>query len=257
MNILVIGDLVGEAAVKKLKEKLPVLKQKHEVDFVIVNAENAASGMGITQKIFSELKEMKIDAITMGNHTWGKKDIFEFIDDPILIRPANYSKGVMGKGYAIFERGTKKLAVVNLIGRTDIGVQSDNPFTAAEEIVEKIKAEVDYIIIDFHAEATAEKVAMKFFLDGKVTAIFGTHTHVQTADEEVTQKGTAYITDVGMTGTIESVIGMDVNVALKRFLTSMPERYKLAEGHQMINGCVIEINDENCRATDIYRIQEK
>ena len=257
MNILVIGDIVGEAAVKKLKENLPQLKQKHEIDFVIVNAENAAGGMGITKKIFGELKEMKIDAITMGNHTWGKKDIFEFIDDPILIRPANYSKGVIGKGYAIFKRGEKKIAVMNLIGRTDMAVQSDNPFTTAEEIVEKIKAEVDYILVDFHAEATAEKIAMKCFLDGKVTAIFGTHTHVQTADEQVTKKGTAYITDVGMTGAIDSVIGMDMQAAMKRFITSMPERYKLAEGSQMINGCVIATNDENCRATNIYRIQVK
>ena len=200
---------------------------------------------------------MKIDAITMGNHTWGKKDIFELIDDPILIRPANYSKGVMGKGYSIFKKGEKQIAVMNLIGRTDMGVQSDNPFTIAEDIIDKIKKEVDYIIVDFHAEATAEKIAMKYFLDGKVTAIFGTHTHVQTADEQITDKGTAYITDVGMTGSVKSVIGMDIEVALKRFLTSIPERYKLAEGSQMINGCVIEINDENCRASNIYRIQVK
>lgn len=257
MNILVIGDLVGEAAVKRLKEKLPYLRQKYRADFVIANAENAASGFGITKKIFNELKEMKIDAITMGNHTWGKKDIFELIDDPILIRPANYSKGVMGKGYSIFKKGEKQIAVMNLIGRTDMGVQSDNPFTIAEDIIDKIKKEVDYIIVDFHAEATAEKIAMKYFLDGKVTAIFGTHTHVQTADEQITDKGTAYITDVGMTGSVKSVIGMDIEVALKRFLTSIPERYKLAEGSQMINGCVIEINDENCRASNIYRIQVK
>ena len=257
MNILIVGDIVGESAVRKLKESLPSLREKHKIDFVIVNAENAAGGMGITKKIFAELKEMNIDAITMGNHTWGKKDIFELIEDPLLIRPANYSKGVVGKGYAIFTKKEKKIAVMNLIGRTDMSVQSDNPFTTAEEIVEKIKTKVDYIIVDFHAEATAEKIAMKYFLDGKVTAIFGTHTHVQTADEHVTEKGTAYITDVGMTGTIESVIGMDTSVALKRFITSIPERYKLAEGRQMINACVIEINDENCRAENIYRIQVK
>ena len=257
MKVLAVGDVVGDVGLNELKNALPNIIKNENIDFVIVNVENTSGGMGLTMKDFNTLLKMPIDIMTMGNHTWGKKDIFEFIDDPILIRPANYSKGVIGKGYAIFKRGEKKIAVMNLIGRTDMAVQSDNPFTTAEEIVEKIKEEVDYILVDFHAEATAEKIAMKCFLDGKVTAIFGTHTHVQTADEQVTKKGTAYITDVGMTGAIDSVIGMDMQAAMKRFITSMPERYKLAEGSQMINGCVIATNDENCRATNIYRIQVK
>jgi len=254
MKILAVGDIVGESGVEKLKKTLPQIKVKNNIDFVIVNAENSAGGMGITSKIYNELKEMKINVITMGNHTWGKKDIFSFIDSPILIRPANYSKGVVGKGYGIYECKGKKVAVINLIGRTDMSIQSDNPFTAAQEIIDNIKSKADIIVIDFHAEATAEKIAMKHYLDGKATVIFGTHTHVQTADEEITKDGTAYITDIGMTGPIQSVIGMDVAASVKRFLTSLPEKYKLAEGECMLNGCIFEINDENCRPEKITRI---
>lgn len=257
MKILAVGDLVGENGVRKLKEVLPNIRKENNIDFVIVNAENAAGGMGITTSIYKELKSLNVDAITMGNHTWGKKDIFSFIDDEKINRPANYSRGVVGKGYHIYTCKGKNICVINLIGRTDIGVQSDNPFTKMEDILDEIKGKVDYIIVDFHAEATAEKIAMKYFLDGKVTAIFGTHTHVQTADEEITEKGTAYITDIGMTGPINSVIGMDVDASVKRFVTSLPERYKLAEGACMLNGCIIEINDENCRANSIKRIYIK
>lgn len=257
MRVLAIGDLVGESGVKKLREVLPKLRQEAKIDFVIVNAENSAGGMGITTAIFNELKRLNVNAITMGNHTWGKKDIFTFIDDDLMNRPANYSRGVVGKGYHIYSKNGKNICVVNLIGRTDMGVQSDNPFSKMEDILNEVKGKADIIIVDFHAEATAEKIAMKYFLDGKVTAIFGTHTHVQTADEEVTEKGTAYITDIGMTGPKNSVIGMDVNASVKRFVTSLPERYKLAEGSCILNGCIIEINDENCRAVSIERINVK
>lgn len=254
MKILAVGDIVGENGVKKLKELLPNIRKENNIDFVIVNAENSAGGMGITTKIFNDLKALNVDCITMGNHTWGKKDIFTFIDDSKIIRPANYSKGVVGKGYNIYECNNKKVCVMNLIGRTDMAVLSENPFTVAQEIIEKVKDRADIIIIDFHAEATAEKIAMKHYLDGKVTAIFGTHTHVQTADEEVTKKGTAYITDIGMTGPTNSVIGMDAGASVKRFVTSLPERYKLADGDCMFNGCIIEVDDEKCRANKITRI---
>jgi len=257
MKILVIGDIVGESGVRKVKDFLPIIRNEQNIDFVIANAENSAGGMGITKKIFNELKEMNIDAITMGNHTWGKKDIFEFIDDDKLIRPANYSRGVVGKGYNIYDCKDKKICVMNLIGRTDMGVQSDNPFTKAEDIIKEVSGKADIIILDFHAEATAEKIAMKYFLDGKVTVIFGTHTHVQTSDNYVTDKGTAYITDIGMTGPIESVIGMDIEASVKRFVTSLPERYKLAEGKCMLNGCIIEINEDNCQPESIERIFER
>lgn len=257
MKILAVGDIVGENGVKKLKEVLPSIREKENIDFTIVNAENAAGGMGITTKIFEELKRLKIDAITMGNHTWGKKDIFSFIDDPILLRPANYSKGVVGKGYHVFMCQNKRIGIINLIGRTDMNVLSENPFTVVQDIVKILKEQTDIIIVDFHAEATAEKIAMGYYLDGEITAIFGTHTHVATADEQILPKGTGYITDIGMTGPKKSVIGMDIEVSIKRFVTSLPERYKLAEGNCSVEGCIFEINDENCRMEKIYRINVK
>lgn len=252
MKILAVGDLVGENGLRMLRHNLSNIQEAENVDFTIVNAENVADGMGITTKLFNELKNMNIDVITMGNHTFGKKDIFSFIDDPIIIRPANYSKGLPGKGYTIVQKNGKKIAVINLIGRTDMGALSDNPFTCVNDLIEKIDADIK--IVDFHAEATAEKIAMAYFLDGKVSAIFGTHTHVQTADEEVFPKGTGYITDIGMTGPKTSVIGMDVDAALKRFLTSLPERYKVAQGECKLNAVIFDINNETNNTDKVYRI---
>ena len=258
MKILAVGDLVGEGAVKKLQEELPKIREQEKIDFVIVNAENSAGGMGITTKIFNDLLKLNVDCITMGNHTWGKKDIFSFIDHEKLIRPANYSEGVPGKGYGIYQTSNgQKVCVMNLIGRTDMNVLSENPFIVAKNLVEEVKEKADIIILDFHAEASAEKIAMGYYLDGKITAMFGTHTHVQTADETILEKGTGYITDIGMTGPEKSVIGMEVGVSIKRFETSLPERYKLAEGKCNLYGCVFEINDENCRVEKIYRICRK
>lgn len=257
VKILTVGDIVGENGVKKVKQILPKLKEEKQIDFVIINGENAASGMGITQKLFGDLIQAGADVITMGNHTWGKKDIFSFIDDKRLIRPANYSKGVVGNGYQIYTCKGKKIAVINLIGRTSMAVLSENPFTIVEEIVNKIQNTVDIIIVDFHAEATAEKIAMGYFLDGKVKMVFGTHTHVQTADEKILPKGTGYITDIGMTGPSYSVIGMDVEVSIKRFLTSLPERYKVAEGECEFQSCLFEINDENYQIVKIDRYNVK
>ena len=257
MKILAVGDIVGENGLNKLRDLLPTIIEKENIDFTIVNAENTSGGMGLTDKDFNVLQKMKIDAITMGNHTWGKKDIFAFIDNPKIMRPANYSKGVPGKGYNIYECKGKKIAVMNLIGRTDMSILSENPFTVADELVNKLSKEADIIILDFHAEATAEKIAMKNYLDGRVNIIFGTHTHVQTADEEITEKGTGYITDLGMTGPKKSVIGMDVSASIKRFLTSLPERYKLADGPTVLNGCVFEIDDDICKTVEVYRINYK
>lgn len=257
MKILAIGDLVGEGGVKKLKELLPKIKEEEKIDFVIVNAENSAGGMGINCKIFNELINLKVDSITMGNHTWGKKDIFSFIDNEKIIRPANYSPNVPGKGYRIYNCKDKKICVVNLIGRTDMNVLSENPFLKMQEIISEVKNRVDIIILDFHAEATAEKIAMGYYLDGKITAMYGTHTHVQTADEKILEKGTGYITDIGMTGPTKSVIGMDVSASIKRFETTLPEKYRLAEGDCFLNGCIFEINDGNCRVNKIARIVRK
>lgn len=256
MKILAIGDLVGTIGIKEIKKNLKKIREKEKIDFIIVNAENVAEGMGITEKNFNEILTQNIDAITMGNHTWGKKDIFKFIDHPKIIRPANYAKGVVGKGYNIYNYNNKKIAVINLIGRVDMNVLSENPFIVAKEIVEKIKNKVDIIIIDFHAEATAEKIAMGHYLDGKITVLYGTHTHVQTADEKILSNGTAYITDIGMTGPKNSVIGMDIKASIKRFETTLPEKYKIAEGEGMFNGIIIEIDDITNKAIKITRIQE-
>ena len=253
MRILAIGDIVGLSGVKNVKEVLPILRKEKNIDFVIINAENAADGMGLTEKIYNDLMNLKADVITMGNHTWAKKEIFKIIDEERLIRPANYSKNNPGKGYGIYECKGKKIAVMNLIGRASMNVLSENPFIVAKEIVNKVKEQVDMIFIDFHAEATAEKIAMGYYLDGTVTGIFGTHTHVQTADEKILRNGTAYITDIGMTGPNHSVIGMNIDASIKRFETSLPEKYKVADDEATLNGCIFE-TDENNKVIKMERV---
>ena len=254
MNILAVGDIVGEVGVKELQKRLQKVKQKYNVDFTIVNGENAAEGMGITEKNFKDILSAGADTVTMGNHTWGKKEIFKFIDNPKLIRPANYPKEVYGKGYNIYRCKDKKIAVINALGRAEINIMLDNPFAVVKDIVDRIKNEVDIIMFDFHAEATAEKKAMAYYLDGEITAIFGTHTHTQTADEQILEKGTAFITDIGMTGPKNGVIGMDKDAALKRFITSLPEKYKIATGEAIFNSVLFEIDDKTCKVKKITRI---
>ena len=255
MKVLAVGDIVGTAGINKLKQSLKQITEKEKIDFTIVNAENSAEGMGITEKNFKDIIEEKVNVITMGNHTWGKRDIFKFIDNPKIIRPANYPEGVVGKGYNIYKCKDKKIAVINLIGRVDINILTENPFLIAKKIIEKIQNQVDMIFVDFHAEATAEKIALGYYLDGKVTAVFGTHTHVQTADEKILPNGTAYITDIGMTGPEHSVIGMDIKASIKRFETTLPERYRIAVGKSMFNGCIFEINDETNKVENIKRVR--
>ena len=255
MKILAVGDLVGENGLKKAKEIIPSLKKEEEIDFVIVNGENVAGGMGLTHKLYKEIIQMGVDVVTMGNHTWAKKDIFTFIsEEERLIRPANYPEGILGKGYVIVPCQNKKIGVINLIGRTEMAILSENPFLKAKSMIEEIAPQCDIICVDFHAEATAEKVAMGYYLDGKANVVFGTHTHVQTADETILEKGTGYITDIGMTGPKKSVIGMDVDASIKRFETTLPERYKLAEGKCIFNGCIFELDDTTCRTSNIRRI---
>lgn len=254
MKILAVGDIIGLNGLNKLKEILPNLKQREKIDFVIVNGENVAGGMGITEKDFKQIVFSGADVVTLGNHTWSKKDVFNIIDNEKLLRPANYPKDVVGKGYNIYKYKNKKIAVINLIGRTNMGVLSENPFLEADNIIKEIKDKTDYIVIDFHAEATAEKIALANYLDGKVNIIFGTHTHVQTADEMVLPKGTAYITDIGMTGPADSVIGMDKKASIKRFVTTLPEKYKIADGESKFNSCLFELDDESGRIEKITRI---
>ena len=254
MKILAIGDIVGENGLNKLKEILPNLKQMEKIDFVIANGENVAGGMGITEKLFRQMIYAGVDVVTLGNHTWAKKDIFNFIDDEKILRPANYPKNIQGKGYNIYNYKNKKIAVINLIGRTNMGILSENPFLEVDKILEQIKNKTNIIIVDFHAEATAEKIALAHYLDGRVNIIFGTHTHVQTADEIILPNGTAYITDIGMTGPSDSVIGMDKKASIKRFVTTLPEKYKIADGECRFNSCLFFINDDNCRTEKITRI---
>ena len=254
MNILTVGDIVGNSGINKLKLELKNIKNKYNIDFCIVNGENAAEGMGITIKNFKDIISAGANCITMGNHTWGKKEIFQIIDEPELLRPINYPEGVCGKGYNIYNCNNKKIAVINAMGRAEINVQTENPFLQVKKVVDEIKSKVDIIFLDFHAEATAEKKAMGYFLDGEITAIFGTHTHVQTSDEKILEKGTAYITDIGMTGPINSIIGMDIQAGLKRFLTALPEKYKVATGESILNACVFEIDDNTNKVTKIERI---
>lgn len=254
MKVLAVGDIIGTAGVKELKQQLKRIKEKENIDFCIVNGENAAEGMGITEKNFNDILEAGADVVTMGNHTWGKKDIFRFIDNEKLVRPANYPEGVVGKGFRIFNCKNKKIAVINALGRVDINILTENPFLIVKNIVKNIKDSVDLIFVDFHAEATAEKIAMGNYLDGEVTAVFGTHTHIQTADDRILPKGTGYITDLGMTGPKNSVIGMDIGVSIKRFETTLPERYKIANGECIFNAVIFDINDDNNKVKNIERI---
>lgn len=252
MKILAVGDIIGESGVQKLKDVLPQIIEEESIDFVITNGENSAGGMGINEKNFNDILSCGTNVVTMGNHTWAKRDIFKFIDHPQIIRPANYPNGVPGKGYGIYEaKNGKKVAVINLMGRVDINILTENPFLKAKELIEKLSNEVDIIFLDFHAEATAEKIALGYYLDGKVTGIFGTHTHVQTADNRILPNGTAYITDLGMTGPKHSVIGMDIDVSIKRLETTLPERYKLAEGDCILNGAIFDIDDITNKAKGV------
>ena len=256
MNILVIGDIVGAPGMEALRRKISKLKQEFNIDFTIANGENSADGMGITLKILKDMYALGVDVVTLGNHTWGKKEIFSFIDDEDrLIRPANYTKGICGKGYTILPCKNMKIGVMNLIGRVDTGGSYDSPFEVADEEITKMKKEgADIIVIDFHAEATAEKKALAYYLKDKVNILFGTHTHVQTNDDTIYETGMGYITDVGMTGPKDSIIGMAPEAALKRFLTQIPERYACASGEPMLNAVVFEFDEKAKKVTRIDKI---
>lgn len=253
MKILAIGDLVGNTGVNYLKNNLSKIKRENNIDFIIANVENAADGMGITQKVYNELRYLDIDVMTLGNHTWSKKDVFTLLDNKNLLRPANFYDNVAGVGYNIYEFNNKKIAVINLIGRVYIDNPSNNPFAIIDKILKEIENQADIIAVDFHAEATAEKIAMAYYIKDRATILFGTHTHVQTADEKILD-GMGYITDLGMTGPSISVLGLRVDIALKRFVTGLPERYKVSDEGVMFNGCIFEIDDETCKCISINRL---
>ncbi len=255
MRILFIGDIVGSPGREMVTKHLAALVEEHRVDLVIMNGENSAAGFGITPKIADELLALGADVITGGNHSWDRKEILRFIpDEPRLLRPANFPKSP-GRGlYVGTSRGGVRFAVLNLQGRVFM-VQLDCPFRTADAELAKIPPDVKIIFVDMHAEATSEKQAMGWYLDGRVSVVVGTHTHVATADERVLPNGTAFITDVGMTGPHESVIGMDRGAMIKRFLDSMPVKFEVAIGDARINGVLADVDDSTGRARSIARVR--
>ncbi|WP_209122310.1 TIGR00282 family metallophosphoesterase [Alkalihalobacillus sp. BA299] len=254
MKILFVGDVVGSSGRAMVKEFLPKLKKKYRPQLSIVNGENAAGGKGITQKIYKGFLDAGAQAVTLGNHTWDNREIFEFIDDAgSLVRPANYPEGTPGRGYTIIKINSIEVAVINVMGRTFLP-PNDCPFRKVDEILEQVQDRTPFIFVDFHAEATSEKQAMGWYLDGRVSAVVGTHTHVQTADQRVLPKGTAYLTDVGMTGPYDGILGMERSAVLNKFLTNLPVRFEVANGREQLNAVVITIDDKNGRAQSIERV---
>jgi 2',3'-cyclic-nucleotide 2'-phosphodiesterase len=271
MKILFVGDVVGKPGRAAVRELVPEIRRQHGIDFCVINAENAAGGGGLTPDVLDELKRCPVDAITMGDHVWDKSDIMEVIDhDPCLVRPLNYPPGTAGHGITIVkaQSGNLKaelqakggtfelpaLAVVNLMGRVFMRPNVDCPFRAMEAELERVQKITKLILVDMHAEATSEKLAMGRFLDGRVTGVVGTHTHVATADEQIFPGGTAYITDVGMCGPHESILGRDIESVLKRFLTQVPQRFGVATDNIILNGVIIEADAATGKATAIERI---
>lgn len=251
VKVIHLGEVVGRSGRKALHSYIETLG---ESDFLLVNAENSAGGFGLTPKVAEELFSLGIDCLTLGNHAWSKKEGIEIIaNDPRIIRPANYPQGVPGRGAHIFvtKRG-HKIGVINLMGRIFME-PIDSPFDVGMRIVEDIRKETPIIIVDFHAEATSEKEALANFLDGKVSAVIGTHTHIQTADERILPKGTAYITDIGMTGPIDSIIGVKKEQVLHRFLFSTPVKFEVAEGPAVVCALHLEIDTDTGKALSIKR----
>lgn len=253
MNILFIGDVVGRPGRNYLSKNLSRLVEENSIDFTIINGENSAGGVGITKSTYDELLNIGADVITLGNHSWAKKEVIEFIGSAErLIRPANYPEDTPGKGFRIVEKAGKKIAVVNLCGRVYMDC-IDCPFKTIDKILIELKDKADIIIVDFHGEATSEKLAMGWYLDGRVHAVIGTHTHVQTSDERVLPCGTAYITDVGMTGPLDSILGVEKEAVIRKFITGMPARFEIAGG-EVVLGAVCVIVDKNDKVKNIKRI---
>ena len=253
MRILFLGDIMGRTGRRVLKENLSNIITENKIDVVIANGENSAGGVGITKKVYEELLSFNIDVITLGNHAWAKKEIFTFIDEADrLVRPANYPEGTPGKPYIIINKLGVNIAVLNACGRVYMDC-IECPFKTIDSIISKIRNKADIIILDFHGEVTSEKVAMGWFLDGRVTAVLGTHTHVQTADERILPKGTAYITDVGMTGPRDSVIGINKEIVIKKFLSGLPARFEIEKDSGQINGVILYIGKDN-KVSKIFRL---
>ncbi len=255
MKIMMIGDVYGEPGRAALARLVPRLREQHHADFIVVNVENSAGGFGVTQPIAESVLELGVDVLTTGNHVWDKKDTASWIGkENRVLRPANYPVGTPGAGYVTVKAGPHRVTVINLMGRVFMN-PIDCPFRKAEAILETVGSETPIRLVDFHCEATSESVAMGWWLDGKVSAVVGTHRHVQTADERVLPGGTAYITDLGMTGPTDGVIGVDREQILQRFLYQMPIRFETAKGPAALHGVVITVDPETGRASDIERLR--
>ena len=259
MRILFIGDVVGLTGCRMIEDQLPQLRRKYNIQNVIANGENALRGKGLSREVADQLFGSGVDLISSGNHIWDQRAIFDFIDqEDRLIRPANYPIGVPGRGWTSCWVGSTgiQIALINLLGRVFLA-EVDSPFTTLDRVLNEIPAEIKIRIVDFHAEATSEKLAMAYYANGKVSALLGTHTHVQTADEQILSKGMGYITDVGMTGAFESILGTKVEPVLYRFLTALPARFEPAEGLAQFNAVLLDFNENNGQTTKIERIYLK
>jgi len=260
VKLLFIGDIVGQPGRNAVKMLLPKLREQHALDFVIANGENAAGGSGITPKIAEEIFSAGVDVITSGDHLWDQKEVLELLaNEKRFLRPMNYPADVPGHGSGIFDIPNSKLkiAVANFQGRTFMQPQLENPFTLALDEVKKLRAQTKIIFVDFHAEATSEKIAFGRLLDGQISAVIGTHTHVQTADEQILPGGTAYLTDAGFTGPHESVLGREIEPVIKKFLTQMPQRFEVAKARVILHGALIEIDETTGKAIKIQRVSER
>lgn len=255
MRILFLGDIVGAPGREMVLEYLPRLRRKYQPTFVIANGENAAHGRGITEKIARELFDAGIQAITLGNHSWDNKEIFEFIDqEQRLIRPANYPEGTPGSGITYIKTAQGELAVINLMGRSFLP-PLECPFRTADHLIEAAIKRTRLIFVDFHAEATSEKLALAWYLDGKVSVVVGTHTHVQTGDERILPGGTGYLTDVGMCGPRDGILGVEREAVIKKFLTQLPVRFEVADGARQLNAVVFTLDSETGMTRQVERIR--
>ena len=254
MRILMIGDVIGRPGRAAFAKYTPRLRKENGVDLVVVNGENAAGGKGLTREAFDELLRGGADVVTSGNHIWDKKGVRDIIDaEPYLVRPGNYPDGAPGRGWCAYPLRSKTVGVMNLSGRAFMPPM-DCPFQKAETFLREMKDACDIILLDFHAETTSEKMALAWYLDGRVNAVVGTHTHIQTADERILPKGTAYISDLGMTGPWNSVLGVKTECILQKLITGLPVRFEVAEGPSVYSGILLTIDDATNRTTAIERI---
>jgi len=254
VNILAIGDIFGPCGVEHTKMVLRGIINDENIDFCIANGENA-SGTGISQRDYDLLTDAGVDFFTMGNHTFGKQDVIKlFKNENNIIRPANYPLGTPGPGSAVIKFRGVRIGIINIMGRVNVGLSLDCPFKAVDHEIERIKNDSDIIIVDFHAEATSEKRAMMFYLDGRASVLFGTHTHVQTADEIITPRGMGYITDLGMTGCEDSVLGVDKDIIINRYTYGVPQRFEYPNGRALLSGAVFSVDESSGKCTSVKRI---